>query len=243
MTVAIQPASDAEARVWATALKLTGLFADVPWVLIGAQMVMLLEGEAGRPSGRTTGDVDVVVDVRAVAGATRAAAQRLVAAGFEPTSAQHPYRFVRMDAQVDLLAPDHLGPRTDLTTIPPATTVEIPGGTRALATARRLEVDVVGVGSGALPVPSLAGAIVLKVLAWHARQAARDVEDLVRLLAVVIDVEPLSRELKHSERQALSRVRPLSDPAHSAWRVATDREDAQAAFDRLASSRAPHREL
>jgi len=27
-----------------------------PWVLIGAQMVILLEREAGRSSGRTTGD-------------------------------------------------------------------------------------------------------------------------------------------------------------------------------------------
>jgi hypothetical protein len=40
-------------------------------VLVGAQMVMLLEREAGRPSGRTTGDVDAVIDVRALAGGAR----------------------------------------------------------------------------------------------------------------------------------------------------------------------------
>jgi hypothetical protein len=64
MTVAILPASEAEGRVWATALEVSGLFADIPWVLIGAQMVMLLEREAGRPSGRTTGDVDAVRAMR-----------------------------------------------------------------------------------------------------------------------------------------------------------------------------------
>jgi hypothetical protein len=173
MTVVIAPRSDAEARVWATALEVSELFADVPWVLIGAQMVMLLEREVGRPSGRTTGDVDVIVDVRVLVGGTRAAAQRLVAAGYEPADARHPYPFLRGDAQVDLLAPDHPAPRADLTTIPPATTTEIPGGSRALATTRLLEVQVVGVGSGVLSVPSLGGAIVLKVRAWQARPTAR----------------------------------------------------------------------
>ena len=234
MTVAILPSSDAEARVWATALEVSGLFADVPWILIGAQMVMLLEREVGRPSGRTTGDVDAIVDARAIVGGARAAAQRLVAAGFEPADAQHPYRFVRGDAQVDLLAPDHLGPHADLTTIPPATTMEIPGGTRALATARRLEVDVVGVGSGILPVASLAGAIVLKVRAWQARQAARDAEDLVHLLEIVHDVAAVRSELKLAERRALGHVRPLTDPTRRVWRVARDPQEAQAAFDRLA---------
>ena len=148
MTVNVLPGSDAEAGVWATALEVAAIFADVPWVLVGAQMVMLLEREAGRVSGRTTGDVDAMVDVRVLAGGTRAAAARLVAAGFAPHGGEHPYRFLRGAEQVDLLAPDHLGRRVDLTTIPPATTTEIPGGSRALATRRALDVRVVGVGAG-----------------------------------------------------------------------------------------------
>jgi hypothetical protein len=100
--------------------------------------------------------------------------------------------------------------------------------------ARRLEVDVVGVGSGVLPVPSVAGAIVLKTHAWHARHAARDVEDLVRLLAIIGDVEAAREELKAAERRALGSVRPLSDPVHPAWRAVPDPEDARAALDRLA---------
>lgn len=51
MTVKVIPRDVAEAQVWATALEVTALFVDVPWILVGAQMVMLLEHEAGRPSG------------------------------------------------------------------------------------------------------------------------------------------------------------------------------------------------
>ncbi|MEO5941778.1 MAG: hypothetical protein ABIZ72_12080 [Candidatus Limnocylindrales bacterium] len=105
------------------------------------------------------------MDVRLLAGATRTAAERLVAAGYEPASAERPHRFIRDTAQVDLLAPDHLGDRADLTTIPPAMTTEIPGGSRALSTRRPVAVTVVGVGDGWLPIPSLAGAIVIKVRA------------------------------------------------------------------------------
>lgn len=233
MTVSIVPGDEPEAKVWATALDVARLFADVPWLLIGAQMIMLLEREAQRPSGRTTGDVDVVVDVRVLAGGTKVAAERLVAAGFEPATAQHPHRFVRGTEQVDLLAPDHLGAHADLTTIAPATTTEIPGGTRALGTRREVGVDVAGIGSGSLPIPSLAGAIVLKVRAWQARKAARDAEDLVRLLALVGDVEALRRELKPDERASLGRVAPLAEEAHRGWRSVANPDDARAAFARL----------
>jgi len=231
--IAIHPGDDAEGHVWATALEVSRLFADVPWVLVGAQMVILLEREAGRSSGRTTGDVDVVVDVRGLGGGTRHAAERLVAAGFGLGSAQHPYRFVRGVAQVDLLAPDHIGARIDLTTIPPSTTTEIPGGSRALASRRVVGVDVVGVGSGSLPVPSLAAAIVLKVRAWHARHGERDAGDLVRLLSLVADVDVVRRELKPAERRALARVTPLGEEAHRVWRSIDEPQEAQAAFARL----------
>jgi predicted nucleotidyltransferase len=233
MTVAILPADDAEAAVWATSLEVARLFSGLPWVLVGGQMVMLLEREAGRPSGRTTGDVDAVVDVRVVVGGTRTASQRLVAAGFDMADPRHSYRFVRGASQVDLLAPDNVGDRADLTTIPPATTTTIPGGTRALQTARQVPIDVVGVGSGVLPVPSLAGAIVLKTGAWHDRRAARDAEDLVRLLALVDDVESMRADFEPKERRRLGAVTPLADPAHSAWLAGQDPEEANLAWERL----------
>lgn len=233
MTVRIVPGSAAEEAVWRTTLEVAAMFGDWPWVLIGAQMVIALELEHGRPSGRTTGDVDVVVDVRVVAGLTRLAAERLGRAGFEPT-AEHPHRFVRGGDLVDLLAPDHRGTRADLTTIPPLTTIGIPGGSRALETRRAVAVEIVGIGGCDLPIPSVAGAIVLKVRAYQARRTDRDLEDLVRLLGLVVDVDAVRGELKPRERIRLGSISALRDADHPAWSVLVDPDDAQAALGRLA---------
>jgi predicted nucleotidyltransferase len=233
VTVRIVPGSAAEEAVWRTALEVAAMFRDWPWVLIGAQMVILLELEHGRPSGRTTGDVDAVVDVRVVAGVTRLAAARLGKAGFEP-SAEHPHRFVRGRDLVDLLAPDRLGQRTDLTTIPPLTTIGIPGGSRALETRRAVAVEIVGIGGGDLPIPSLAGALAMKIHAYQARRTDRDLEDIVRLLGLVDDVEAVRGDLKPHERNRLGSISALRDEDHPAWSVLVDPDDARAAFGRLA---------
>jgi hypothetical protein len=233
VTVRIVPGSEAEEAVWRTTLAVAAMFRDWPWVLIGAQMVILLELEHGRPSGRTTGDVDAVVDVRVVAGVTRLAAERLRNAGFEP-SAEHPHRFVRGGDLVDLLAPDHLGPRTDLTTIPPLTTIGIPGGSRALETRRAVAIEIVGIGGGDLPIPSLAGALAMKVRAYQARRTDRDLEDIVRLPGLVDDVEAVRGELSPRERNRLGSISALGDQDHPAWSILIDPDDAQAALGRLA---------
>lgn len=230
--VRILAASDAERALWRLSFELTDLFGDWPWVIIGAQMVMLLEIERGLPSGRTTGDVDAIVDARVAVGAMRLAAGRLVNAGFEP-SAEHAHRFVRGMDQVDLLAPDHLGARVDLTTIPPQMTTEIPGGSRALATRRLVAVEILGIGTCELPIPSLAGAIALKIRAYEARRAQRDVEDLVRLLGLIVDVQTVRVELKLDERKRLGAIAPLRDDTSRAWSVAADPDEARAAFARL----------
>ena len=232
MNIRIDPLGAAEAGLWRATLEVAALFADVPWVIIGAQMIMLLEREQDVTSGRTTQDLDAIVDVRAVVGGSRTAAGRLTGAGYEP-SAEHPHRFVRGADQVDLLAPDHLGPNVDLTTVPPMTTVAIPGGSRALATRRLLDVDVTGVGAAQLPLPSIAGAIVLKVHAWQARRASRDAEDLVRLLDLVQDVDEVRGALKPAERRRLAAVLPLADERSMAWRAARNPDNARAAFARL----------
>jgi predicted nucleotidyltransferase len=233
VTVRIVPASQAEEAVWRTTTDVAAMFRDWPWVLIGAQMVIVLELEHGRPSGRTTGDVDAVVDVRLVAGVTRLAAEQLRRAGFEP-SAEQPHRFVRGGDLVDLLAPDHLGRRADLTTIPPLTTIGIPGGSRALETRRAVAVEIAGIGEGDLPIPSVAGALVTKVRAHQARRTDRDLEDVVRLLELVDDVEAVRGELKPSERKRLGSISELRDGDHHAWSILGDPDDAFAAFGRLA---------
>jgi len=232
-TVPISPGSSGEEGLWRTALEVAALFRDWPWVIIRAQMVMLLELEHGRPSGRTTSDLDAMVDVRVVVDAMRLGAERLIDAGFE-SSAEHRFRFVRGLDQVDLLVPDHVGRRVDLATISSEATAGIPGGRRALATRRFIPVDIVHVGVGDLPVPSLAGAIVIKMSAHEARGTRRDLEDLVRLLALVDDVDAVRDELKPRERKRLGAISALVTAADAAWSVAVDPDNARAAFARLA---------
>lgn len=106
-------------------------------------------------------------------------------------------------------------------------------GRRALDTSRHVQVDVAGVGGGELPVPSVAGAIAIKLQAWGTRRGQRDLEDLVRLLGIVDDVEVVRSELKPSERRALGRIAALRDPASPSWRATRSPEDARAALARL----------
>jgi hypothetical protein len=77
----------------------------------------------------------VLANVRALAGATRRLSEILVDQGFELdppnlVGISHPFRSGRVT--IDLLAPDGVGQRAELVTIPPARTLEVPGGTQAL---------------------------------------------------------------------------------------------------------------
>jgi hypothetical protein len=148
---------------WRTTAEIARLFGDWPWVLVGGLIVAILEREHGVTVSRTTIDVDALIDVRAVLQATRQAAVRLEGAGFtaEQTADGLAYRFVRGQDIVDVLAPDHLGPRTDVVTAPPGKTLEAVGGRQALERRRLVDVDVAG-ETFSIPIPSLLGAIVIK---------------------------------------------------------------------------------
>jgi type IV secretory pathway TrbD component len=63
---------------------------------------------------------------------------------------------------MDVLAPDNVGPRANLTTTPPGRTVEVPGGTQALHRVEEVEVVLAGGSRGLVPRPDLLGAIVIK---------------------------------------------------------------------------------
>ena len=56
--VRIRPASVADAGLWRLTRDVAALLAGLPWVLIGGQMVAIIEAEHGATTGRTTGDVD-----------------------------------------------------------------------------------------------------------------------------------------------------------------------------------------
>ena len=65
---------------------------------------------------------------------------------------------------IDVLAPDGLGSRTDLTTTPPGRTIQVPGGTQALDRTELLPVRTLE-RTGLVPRPSLLGAVVAKAIA------------------------------------------------------------------------------
>lgn len=66
-----------------------------------------------------------------------------------------------------MLAPEGLGPRTDITTTPPGRTLQVPGGTQAIARTELLPIAA-GDSEGLVPRPSLLGAIIIKAAAVDA---------------------------------------------------------------------------
>lgn len=228
----IRPASEADASLWRLTREVAGILHPLPWVLVGGQMVVILEAEHGAAIGFVTGDVDALVDVRAMIGVTLEGARRLIDAGFEPDrGGARGYRFVRDGAIVDVLAPDNVGARAELRTVPPDTTVQIVGGTQALARARVAEVDS-GDGPFRIRIPTLAGAIVIKGRAAAVAQVGREKHerDLARLLALVPDVVSLRAELTVAERRYLRAHRALLDVGHPAWRRVARTEDGVSAL-------------
>lgn len=103
--IAIAPIDDAEAEVWRLTREVALLLTGLPWVLIGGLMVRAAEAERGVTTTFTTGDVDIVLDVRAVSTATAEAATRLLAADFrpQPYGENLTYRFVRGNDDLDVI--------------------------------------------------------------------------------------------------------------------------------------------
>jgi hypothetical protein len=201
-------------------------------------MVFLLAYEHDLPIGRTSGDVDLMMDVRALTGATREASQVLEGLGYElepPTPDGRAHRFRRGDAIVDILAPDGIGARASLVTIPPARTIAVPGGSQALTRSREVPVALGG-NKFVLPCPSLLGGILIKARAVEvADDPDKHRRDLGLLLAAVDDPRAVRQELRRTERRWLARRSELLDPAHPAWRTTPKAEEARIALEILAS--------
>lgn len=234
--IVIVPGDDAEERLWRVTHEIADLLAGLPWVLIGGQMVTLLEREHGGRTGRATRDLDALMDVRALTGATQEAARRLESVGFtaKQTNDGLSYRFVRRDDVVDVLAPENLGPRADLTTSPPGTTLETVGGTQALHRRREVSIDVLG-DLFKLPVPTLAGALVIKARAASSSSLAKHRRDLARLLVLVSNIDEMRAELTAKERGYLRAHQALVNPTNEAWRGIAGAGDGIIALSRLAA--------
>ncbi len=232
--IELVPRDDAERGLWEASLDLAELLAGLPWTLVGAQMVMLHAYEAGEVPGRTTGDLDLLFDVRAFVGATGEAAKRLLDADYtetRPSPDGIAHRFTRGVIVVDVLAPEGLGRRTSRATIKGGRTVQVPGGTQALERTETVEVRL-GDRVGRLPRPSLLGAILLKARAVGAApdEAAKHRGDLASLLGLIADPRTLATGLRNTERKWLRSRAELSDRANAAWRRSSRPDDAYLAL-------------
>jgi len=239
--IRITPISDQEAALWRLAREVTGLLDGLPWVLIGGLMVRILEAEHGVTTTWTTGDLDTVLDVRADSTVTRKAATRLQEVSFTPErhDGNLTYRFTRGSDIVDVLAPDHLGGRADIATVPPGETLEALGSRQALNRRRIVTIDA-GEGPFALPLPSLLGAIIMKARVVS-NTAGRESQpkhrrDLARLLALVPDPAALHREMSKKEHVYLRERSELLDPGHRAWTNVANAENGIIALEILAEA-------
>jgi hypothetical protein len=198
------------------------------WTLVGGHMVLLHALEHGHVPPTISQDGDVVADVRT----DRRRLSRLVSilerqgfslAGMSAEGLAHRYTrpAQRKAVMMDVLAPDGLGGRADLTTSSPGRTVEVPGGTQALARTESIAVVHEGRG-GQIPRPTLLAAIVLKAAATTLSDPARHHRDLALLCALVGDPFELAEEMTAKDRQRLKRVTALTRDSHQAWMLLPD---------------------
>ncbi len=206
-------------ELWAALIELSELRPG-EWTLIGGQMVFLHAMEYGAQPPRVSTDLDVLVNARVVTGGVREFVAAIEAVGFglvgaSPEGLAH--RYQRGGVSVDVLAPEGLGHRTDLTTTPPGRTLQIPGGTQALDRTELVPV-VFGEHQGFVPRPSLLGAIVGKSVAVDVDDVP-DAQrlDLVLLLSLVDDPIELARQLTKKDRQRLRARSEMADADERAW--------------------------
>jgi hypothetical protein len=205
------------------------------WCLIGGQMTWLLAHEHGTEPPRATEDVDVAVDIRADQSAITRMCTWLVSRGFEldgissdeigtrycSTTFKGPGRVL-----FDILAPDNLGERADLTTTPPARTVSAPGTRAALDTAETIEAVMPDATTGKVLRPTLLAAILAKAAATRIpvrRNPDRDWTDTAFLLTLIPDPYALAAQVTSGDRRKLRAVDALLRENHPAWRLLGDR--------------------
>lgn len=207
--------------LWLSLIELGGV-RQGEWTLIGGQMVLLHAIEHGIQPPRVSTDLDALVNARVAVDSVRRFVSELESRGFELAGASPEglaHRYSRDGVIIDVLAPEGLGPRADLTTTPPGRTLQVPGGTQALKRTEFVPVQILD-STGLVPRPSLLGAIICKA-------AAVDVDDmpdaqrsdLALLLSMVEQPLMLANELSPKDRTRLRKRAEMNDPDQLAWRT------------------------
>lgn len=223
--IALPPLGDPVDELWEVLLDL-GERLSLPWALIGGQMVLLHALEHGVVPPQVSQDGDVLADIRAAPDGLAQVVAELesigfVSAGMSPEGVAHRYRrsgrHPKRPVMIDVLAPEGVGPRAKLTTTPPGRTVQVPGGTQALARTERVTIEV-GARIGTVPRPTLLAAVVGKAAACGLPEdVSRHLRDLALLCALIDDPFSAAGELDRADRRRLRLAAALDDPDHPAW--------------------------
>lgn len=223
-------------QMWRELMLLTEI-ASAPWTLIGAHMVALHGWAKGRVAPRASRDADILVNARMVSDGTARISLDLQQRGFafdgvSPEGIGH--RFSRGDLRIDILGPDGVGGRAKFLTVSGARTVAVPGGTQALNRSRRIALRA-GAAAGEIPVPDLAGALLVKLRAVEIDdQPGAQRLDVAFLLSLVDDPDPLEAEFTGTERRWLRRHPEFGNPDSDCFRGIEHSSDAATVFRRLA---------
>jgi hypothetical protein len=223
--IVLPPLGDPVDELWDVLLDL-GERLTLPWALIGGQMVLLHAIEHGTVPPQVSQDGDVLANIRAAPdGLARVVAELealgFTLAGFAPDGIAHRYirpsRHPERPVMIDVLAPEGVGGRANLTTTPPGRTVQVPGGTQALARTEQVTVKT-ATRVGTVPRPTLLAAVVGKAVACDLPgDPSRHLRDLALLCALVDDPFATAAELDRTDRRRLRCADDLDDPNHPAW--------------------------
>ena len=198
----------AQSAAWNGLLDIADQFPD-GWVLIGGQMVNLHCWEHDAKSHRPTDDVDAVLDIRATPTMLKKVTQYMVEIGFTSAGQSpegHEHRWIRGDAQIDLLVASGLCERANSRTgVTGGTTISTPGGQGALDRAQRVEISYQG-RTTFINRPSLMGAIVVKSAAYSNKVDSyrdRHLIDVAVLASLVGAVDAVGFTVSNEERKKL----------------------------------------
>jgi len=222
------------------------------WVLVGGLMVLVLGREHDGRSSRAEGtkDADVLVDIVTNSAVLDNVTQALLGQGFDlasdlGSSNQDWGRctFVFGRAQIDVLCPDDADTNA-LDTKDGLRSLVIPGGRRALQTARHIDLYFSdNFANVRLRVPSLAGAIVTKGAAATDKRTAlssRHIQDLAFLLTLSARPLNLLDELTDDDLKMLEQLDArIHDNRDAAWEHLdpNQRDLAQAAYNLIVRRR------
>lgn len=225
--VDLTPLDAVSGEVWDALLDLSSRQPE-GWTLIGAQMVALHGWALDRTPPRVSIDADVLVNVRIVQNGTAIFSRLLVDSGYELEGVDVygvGHRFTHGRVKIDVLAPDGLSKgKSRLTTIPPARTVSVPGGTQALGRSHPMDIKR-GVRRGQIPCPDILGALLIKARAVEVDDVPESqLLDLSFLCSLVEDPRQLLSRFRGKEQSWLRRRKELLNRDHWAWRALSDED-------------------